>query len=49
MLRGLNVKYSTLIMYFQEICGIQMHLQPYSENGDYILSAMAEKNDDIVQ
>jgi len=30
-------------MYFQEICGIQMHLQAYSESGDYILSSMAEK------
>lgn len=29
--------------YFQEICGIQIHLQAYSENGDYVLSAMTKK------
>jgi hypothetical protein len=30
-------------MYFQEICGIQAHLQAFSESGDYVLSAMTEK------
>jgi hypothetical protein len=35
--------YVTSNMYFQEICGIQLHLQVYSESGDYVLSAMAEK------
>jgi hypothetical protein len=30
-------------MYFQKICGIQMHLQAYSESGNYILSSMVEK------
>jgi hypothetical protein len=30
-------------MYFQEICGIQMHLQAYSENNDYVFSFMMEK------
>jgi hypothetical protein len=35
--------YVTCNMYFQEICGIQMHLQAYSESEDYILSSMAEK------
>jgi hypothetical protein len=35
--------YVTCNMYFQEICLIQMHLQAYSESGDYILSSMAEK------
>jgi hypothetical protein len=29
--------------YFQEICGIQIHLQAYNENDDYVLSAMAKK------
>jgi len=29
-------------MYFQEICGIQMHLQAYSESNDYVLSFMME-------
>jgi hypothetical protein len=33
----------TCNMYFQEIYGIQMHLQAYSESGDYILSSMVEK------
>jgi hypothetical protein len=35
--------YVTSNMYFQEICGIQAHLQAFSESGDYVLSAMAEK------
>jgi hypothetical protein len=35
--------YVTCNMYFQKICGIQMHLQAYSESGDYILSSMIEK------
>jgi hypothetical protein len=30
-------------MYFQEICGIQMHLQEYIDSGDLVLSAMAER------
>jgi hypothetical protein len=35
--------YVTSNVYFQEICGIQMHLQAYSENGDYVLTVMLEK------
>jgi hypothetical protein len=35
--------YVTYNMYFQEICGIQAHLQAFSESGDYVLSAMADK------
>jgi hypothetical protein len=35
--------YVTSNMYFQEICGIQSHLQTFSESGDSVLSAMAEK------
>jgi hypothetical protein len=30
-------------MFFHEICGIQMHLQAYSESDDYVLSSLAEK------
>jgi hypothetical protein len=41
--------YVTSNMYFQEICGIQAHLQAYSESGDYVLSAMMEKMKDEVQ
>jgi hypothetical protein len=35
--------YVTSNMYFQEICGIQMHLDEYNENDDHVLSAMSEK------
>jgi hypothetical protein len=35
--------YCTSNMYFQEICGIQMHLQEYIDSGDSILSAMVER------
>jgi len=35
--------YVTFNMYFQEICGIQAHLHAFSESGDYVLIAMAEK------
>jgi hypothetical protein len=35
--------YVTSNMYFQEICGIQMHLDEYNENGDHVLSAMSKK------
>jgi hypothetical protein len=35
--------YVTCNMYFQEICGIQMHLQAYNESYDYLSSSMAEK------
>jgi hypothetical protein len=35
--------YCTSNMYFQEICGIQMHLQEYIDSGDSVLSAMAER------
>jgi hypothetical protein len=41
--------YVTSNMYFQEICGIQAHLQAFSESDDYVLSAMAEKNEGGVQ
>ncbi|XP_059431483.1 zinc finger BED domain-containing protein RICESLEEPER 2-like [Corylus avellana] len=42
-IRILGSLYCTSNMYFQEICGIQMHLQEYIDNGDYVWSAMAEK------
>jgi hypothetical protein len=35
--------YVTSNMYFQEICGIQSHLQAFSKSGDYVLSVMTEK------
>jgi hypothetical protein len=35
--------YVTSNIYFQEICGIQAHLQAFSASGDYVLSVMAEK------
>jgi hypothetical protein len=35
--------YVTSNAYFQEICGIQSHLQAFSENGDNVLSGMTEK------
>jgi hypothetical protein len=35
--------YCTSNMYFQESCGIQMHLQEYIDSGDFVLSAMAER------
>jgi hypothetical protein len=30
-------------MYWQEICGIQMHIQSYCDSSDYVLSSMAER------
>jgi hypothetical protein len=35
--------YCTSNIYFQEICSIQMHLQEYIDNGNYVLSSMVEK------
>jgi hypothetical protein len=35
--------YVTSNMYFQEICGIQSHLQAFSESADHVLSVMAKK------
>jgi hypothetical protein len=35
--------YITYNMYFQEICGIQEHLQAFSKSGDYVLNIMTEK------
>jgi hypothetical protein len=33
----------TFNMYWQEICGIQMHIQSYCDRSDYVLSSMAER------
>jgi hypothetical protein len=33
----------TCNMYIQEVSGIQLHLQEYSDNDDYVLSSMAGK------
>jgi hypothetical protein len=30
-------------MYWQEICGIQMHIQLYCDSSEYVLSSMAER------
>jgi hypothetical protein len=35
--------YVTSNMYFQDICGIQAHLQAFSESEDHVLSAMTKK------
>ncbi|XP_059451427.1 zinc finger BED domain-containing protein RICESLEEPER 2-like [Corylus avellana] len=35
--------YCTSNMYFQEVCGIQMHLQEYINSDDFVLSSMAER------
>jgi hypothetical protein len=35
--------YCTSNMYFQEMCGIQMHLQDYIDNDDHVLNSMEEK------
>jgi hypothetical protein len=42
-MRFLGSLYCTSNMYFQEICGIQMHLQEYIDSDDSVLSAMAER------
>jgi hypothetical protein len=43
IMRILGSLYCTSNMYFQEICEIQMHLQEYIDNGDHVLSSIAER------
>jgi hypothetical protein len=42
-LRLLGSLYVTSNTYWQEICGIQMHIKSYCDNSDYVLGFMAER------